>query len=78
MLRYASARPTAPRSRSVGAVVEHDARKAALRVRAGRGCARWSRTFLLDPALLDLTIEDPPLEEVMRELFAALAANGAT
>ena len=33
--------------------------------------------LLLDPSLLDLTIEDPPLEEVLRELFER-SREGAT
>jgi ABC-2 type transport system ATP-binding protein len=28
--------------------------------------------LLLDPGLHDLTIEDPPLEEVLRDLFARI------
>ncbi len=53
----------------VGAVVEIDATRAVLTV--DKGNLREAVAHLLsDPAVIDLTIEDPPLEEVMRELFA--------
>jgi ABC-2 type transport system ATP-binding protein len=53
----------------VGTVVEHDASRVVLRVPEQR--LRDAVSHLLAAAgVADLTIEDPPLEEVMRELFA--------
>jgi ABC-2 type transport system ATP-binding protein len=57
----------------VGTVVEHDASRVVLRVPEQR--LRDAVSHLLAAAgVADLTIEDPPLEEVMRELFARRAA----
>jgi ABC-2 type transport system ATP-binding protein len=53
----------------LGAVVELDAAHAVLRV-AQRGLRDAVSHLLGLAAVADLTIEDPPLEEVMRELFA--------
>ena len=54
----------------LGAVVELEAGRAVLQVK--QGALRDVVTHLLGEAsVTDLTIEDPPLEEVMRELFAA-------
>jgi ABC-2 type transport system ATP-binding protein len=53
----------------VGSVVELHSAKAVLQVRADE--VRSAVGHLLDlPSVADLTVEDPPLEEVMRELFA--------
>jgi ABC-2 type transport system ATP-binding protein len=53
----------------VGSIVELDSAKAVLQVRADE--VRAAVGYLLDQAsVADLTVEDPPLEEVMRELFA--------
>lgn len=53
----------------VGAIVEIDAGQAVLQV--PQGALREAVAHLLDQeGITDLTIEDPPLEEVMRELFA--------
>jgi ABC-2 type transport system ATP-binding protein len=53
----------------LGAVVEIDAAHAVLRV-AQRALRDAVSHLLGEGAVADLTIEDPPLEEVMRELFA--------
>jgi ABC-2 type transport system ATP-binding protein len=75
VLRY-----TRPPDRSslerVGTVTECDGAKAVLRV--GQPDLREAVAhLLLDPDLHDLTIEDPPLEEVLRELFTRAAAERA-
>ncbi|MEJ7728528.1 MAG: ATP-binding cassette domain-containing protein [Polyangiaceae bacterium] len=58
----------------VGTVVEHDAHRVVLRVPAER--LREAVSHLVGVAgISDLTVEDPPLEEVMRELFAAAPAS---
>jgi ABC-2 type transport system ATP-binding protein len=54
----------------LGTVVEHDDARAVIQIQ--QPALRDAVAFLLDQAAVaDLTIEDPPLEEVMRELFAA-------
>ncbi|HVY49888.1 MAG TPA: ATP-binding cassette domain-containing protein [Minicystis sp.] len=53
----------------VGVVVELDAAHAVLRV-AQRSLRDAVGHLLGDAAVTDVTVEDPPLEEVMRELFA--------
>jgi ABC-2 type transport system ATP-binding protein len=53
----------------VGAVVELDPSRAVLQVRADDVRAAVGHLLGL-AAVADLTVEDPPLEEVMRELFA--------
>jgi len=53
----------------IGAVIEVSPRRAVLRVPQAE--VRDAIAFLLSkPGVNDLTIEDPPLEEVMRDLFA--------
>ncbi|APR87285.1 ABC transporter, ATP-binding protein [Minicystis rosea] len=53
----------------LGAVVEHDAARVVIQVEQPR--LREVVAHLLEQdGVADLTIEDPPLEEVMRELFA--------
>jgi ABC-2 type transport system ATP-binding protein len=52
-----------------GAVVELEAGRALIQVRQEH--LREAVGFLLElPSVSDLTVEDPPLEEIMRELFA--------
>jgi ABC-2 type transport system ATP-binding protein len=68
-LRFASAPDRAALER-IGAVVELDAAHAVLQVM--QPALRDAVAHLLgDAGVIDLTIEDPPLEEVMRELFTA-------
>lgn len=51
-----------------GEIIEHDAARAVLRV--SEASLRDAVAHLLgDPSIADLTIEDPPIEEVMRDLF---------
>jgi ABC-2 type transport system ATP-binding protein len=70
----------APPDRSVlervGTVTEYDGVKAVVRV-PQQDVREVVGQLLLDPELHDLTIEDPPLEEVLRELFARTAAETA-
>jgi ABC-2 type transport system ATP-binding protein len=54
----------------IGTVVTADAAQAVLSVPAARASAAV-RDALAALPVVDLTIEDPPLEEVMRELFLA-------
>jgi ABC-2 type transport system ATP-binding protein len=54
---------------SVGQVLSHDGRKVKLRVDKDQAAAVTSR-LLADLAVLDLTIEDPPIEDVIRQVFA--------
>jgi len=68
VLRYASP-PDGEALARVGTVAELDGVKAVLRV-AQKDVRDAVSYLLLDPNLSDLTIEDPPLEEVLRELFA--------
>jgi ABC-2 type transport system ATP-binding protein len=61
----------------LGAVVEHDAAHAVLQVE--QSALREVVAHLLDhESVVDLTIEDPPLEEVMRELFSDKANRPAS
>jgi ABC-2 type transport system ATP-binding protein len=55
-------------------VVEHDAHRVVLRVPAERLREAVSQLMGAE-GISDLTVEDPPLEEVMRELFAAAPAS---
>jgi ABC-2 type transport system ATP-binding protein len=71
VLRYASPPDRELLSR-VGTVAEYDGVKAVLRV-AQKDVREAVSHLLLDPKLSDLTIEDPPLEEILRELFARTA-----
>jgi ABC-2 type transport system ATP-binding protein len=71
VLRYGAAPDREALSR-VGTVIELDGVKAVLRV-AHKDLRDAVSHLLLDPKLADLTIEDPPLEEVLRELFAKSA-----
>jgi ABC-2 type transport system ATP-binding protein len=75
VLRYASA-PDRAELEKLGVVTACDRTKAALRV-AQPAVREVVSHLLLDPSLLDLTIEDPPLEEVLRELFER-SREGAT
>lgn len=63
------AKQTRERLERLGTVVEHDDGRAVLQVAEAK--LRDAVAHLLDDrGVTDLTIEDPPLEEVMRELFA--------
>jgi ABC-2 type transport system ATP-binding protein len=57
-----------------GRVVEHEPARAVLQV-AQSGVAVAVSRALAELQVADLTVEDPPLEEVMRELFAHRAAK---
>ncbi|HWL85386.1 MAG TPA: ABC transporter, partial [Polyangiaceae bacterium] len=62
---------------SLGTVVRHDAGEAILQVDQGDVSRTVARALSL-LSVKDLTVEDAPLEEVMRELFAQnRAAAGA-
>jgi ABC-2 type transport system ATP-binding protein len=67
VLRYA-APPEKDALARLGTVVECDAAKAVVRVPQGR-LREVVAHLLADPKVNDLTVEDPPLEEVLRELF---------
>jgi ABC-2 type transport system ATP-binding protein len=75
VLRYGSAPDRAALAR-VGTVVELDGAKAVLRV-TQKAVREAVSHLLLDPKLADLTIEDPPLEEVLRDLFAKSAGESS-
>jgi ABC-2 type transport system ATP-binding protein len=60
----------------LGTVVEHGAASAVLQVRQEE-LQSSVQSALAQLPLVDLAVEDPPLEEVMRELFARGAAEGA-
>jgi len=75
VLRYAH-RPDRAALERIGTVTECDDAKAVVRV-ARPDLREAVANLLLDPELSDLTIEDPPLEEVLRELFAQSAAESA-
>jgi ABC-2 type transport system ATP-binding protein len=75
VLRYAH-RPDRAALERLGTVTECDGAKAVVRV-ARPDLREAVAHLLLDPELSDLTIEDPPLEEVLRELFARSAAESA-
>jgi ABC-2 type transport system ATP-binding protein len=68
VLRYASTPDRAAIER-IGTVMELEGAKAIVRVPRSQVRDAVAH-LLLDPALHDLTIEDPPLEEVLRDLFA--------
>ena len=53
----------------MGDVLAREGRKITLRVAKGEAAAVTSR-LLADLPVLDLTIEDPPIEDVIRQLFA--------
>jgi len=57
-------------------VTEYDDGKAVVRV-AQPKVREAVAQLLLDKELHNLTIEDPPLEEVLRELFARTTKEGA-
>jgi ABC-2 type transport system ATP-binding protein len=73
VLRYSTPPDREALSR-LGTVVECETAKAVIRV-AQKDVREAVSHLLSDPALADLTIEDPPLEEVLRELFAKSAAS---
>jgi viologen exporter family transport system ATP-binding protein len=68
VLRY-SAPPDRDALSRLGTVVECEVAKAIVRVPQGR-LRDVVAHLLADKAVSDLTVEDPPLEEVLRELFA--------
>src|SRR5262249_9159 len=73
VLRFSEAPPRALLERT-GKVIECDAGRAVLQV--AQEHLRDAVAHLLDQAAVtDLTVEDPPLEEVMRELFKAGKAS---
>jgi ABC-2 type transport system ATP-binding protein len=74
-LRYGG-RPDKEALERVGVVTEFDTAKAVVRVPQARVREAVAH-LLLDPNLHDLTIEDPPLEEVLRELFLRSAEEDA-
>lgn len=61
---------------SVGSIMERDERKVTLRVPRDAAASAASR-LLADLPVLDLTIEDPPIEDVIQRVFAGGAAGGA-
>jgi ABC-2 type transport system ATP-binding protein len=61
---------------SLGRVVEHDARQTVLQVHRDAVNAVLGRALAQLP-VSDLTVEDPPLEEVMSEIFARGHARAA-
>ena len=67
VMRYGAAPDRATLER-MGQVVELDAAKATVRV-SQAGLRDAVSALLSDPNLIDLTVEDPPLEEVLRDLF---------
>jgi ABC-2 type transport system ATP-binding protein len=73
VLRYTH-KPDRAALERIGTVTECDEAKAVVRV-ARPELREAVAHLLLDPQLSDLTIEDPPLEEVLRELFARSAAG---
>jgi ABC-2 type transport system ATP-binding protein len=75
VLRYAH-KPDRAALERLGTVTECDDAKAVVRV-ARPELREAVAHLLLDPQLSDLSIEDPPLEEVLRELFARSAAESA-
>jgi ABC-2 type transport system ATP-binding protein len=62
------------RLETAGRVVEHSDGKAVIQVKQTE--LRGAIERLLAMAVVDLTIEDPPLEEVVRELFAGKSIEG--
>ena len=74
-LRLRLARPVELADLSaLGMVVEHDATSATLQVSQADMQGAVARVLGQMP-LVDLSVEDPPLEEVMRDLFASGAAD---
>ena len=71
VVRFAAGNGAAPTLDEVarhGVVVAHDAASATLQVKADQVAGAVSRLLAALP-VADLTVEDPPLEEVMKELF---------
>jgi ABC-2 type transport system ATP-binding protein len=75
VLRYRD-RPDREALERIGVVTDFDAAKAVVRVPQPRVREAVAQ-LLLDKNLHDLTIEDPPLEEVLRELFLRTAEERA-
>ncbi|MET0594708.1 MAG: ATP-binding cassette domain-containing protein [Polyangiaceae bacterium] len=76
VLRYTQ-KPDRAALERLGTVTEEGDAKAVVRV-ARPHLRDAVAQLLLDPHLADLTIEDPPLEEVLRELFARSASASPT
>ena len=72
--RYAGA-PDREALARMGTVAECEQGKAVVRV-AQPALRDVVSALLADPKVIDLTVEEPPLEEVLRELFAR--TGGAT
>jgi ABC-2 type transport system ATP-binding protein len=68
-IRFGDGAPSAAALARFGAVVTADREQATLQVKADEVAATVSRLLGALP-VADLTVEDPPLEEVMKELFA--------
>ena len=68
-LRFSGAAPAAADLARFGAVVEADGLRATVQVQAER-VASVVGAMLAALPVADLTVEDPPLEEVMKELFS--------
>jgi ABC-2 type transport system ATP-binding protein len=68
VVRFANGAPSADEVARHGAVVALDGSQATLQVRADEVAGAVSRLLAALP-VADLTVEDPPLEEVMSELF---------
>ena len=73
VLRY-GAPPDRAALERIGTVTECDDHKAIVRVPQHEVREAVSH-LLLDPSVHDLTIEDPPLEEVLRDLFSRTPAE---
>jgi viologen exporter family transport system ATP-binding protein len=69
-------RPDLAALERIGTVTDYDSIKAVVRV-PQPGVREAVAHLSLDPKLRDLTIEDPPVEEVLRELFARTAEESA-
>jgi len=67
-LRFSAGAPAAPDLARFGEVVSADAAQAVLQVKADQ-VASVVGALLAALPVADLTVEDPPLEEVMKELF---------
>jgi ABC-2 type transport system ATP-binding protein len=68
-LRFSGAAPAAADLARFGAVVSADGVQAVVQVKAEEVAAVVGALLAALP-VTDLTVEDPPLEEVMKELFA--------
>jgi len=76
-LRFSGAAPAAADLARFGAVVEADGLRATVQVKADQVAAVVGAMLAALP-VSDLTVEDPPLEEVMKELFSRGKAEAAS